>query len=189
MEYYFDPIHNAVDWFGRKPDLLFPVIVHVGIAGLAWGSNLLAWIVALQYTSSFKASVFNNAHPIMLTIYLRCRNLPVSRLEYIGVFVSFLGLLVSSGQEMVGSSSPDTTPSAPIDPNNIDHQALPHVDRMHELLGIGLCLFAAAGEVLVMVNRMVTKKYVPLMQVCRYDCVATGANYHSSYYSILWQQL
>ncbi len=165
VEYYMDPVKNAVDWFERKEDLPYPVIVHVTMAGLSWGCNLLTWIVGLQYISTFEASVFANAHPIMLTIYLRCTNVPVSNFEYIGVFISFLGLIVSSAQELSEQSSSITTST--IATINTD-EALHHVDRMHELLGIGLCLIAAAGEVFVMMNRMITKKYVPLMQVSHY---------------------
>jgi drug/metabolite transporter (DMT)-like permease len=167
-EVYMDPIKNKVDWFGYKPDLRFPVIVHVGISGIAWAGNLLAWILALQYTTTFKASVLTSSHPIMLTIYMRCQNMPVSGMEYLGVLVSFLGLLLSSLQEIMGTSNGETSETVQgsgLNPSSIDHESAPHPDQTHEVIGIFLCLFAAAGEVLVMVNRMVTKKYVPLMQV------------------------
>lgn len=158
---------NHVDWFAYKPDLQFPVIVHIIISGIAWAGNLLLWIIALQYTTTFKASVITCSHPIMLTVYLYFLNMPVSLLEYLGVLVSFSGLILSSVQDLLENHQ-DPASTTLSDASNIDHTAAPHVDDAHEILGIILCLFSAACEVLVLFNRITTKKYVPLMQVMFY---------------------
>ncbi len=163
-EVYLDPVKNSVDWFGYKPDLRYPVIVHVIISGVAWAGNLLSWILALQYTTTYKASVLTCSHPILLTIYMKCVNMPVSMLEQVGVLVSFSGLLLSSYQEVMGESTSTATTSS-LDPTAIDHESAPHTDHVHELIGILLCFLASACEVLVLFNRITTKKYVPLMQV------------------------
>lgn len=163
IEVYFDPVKNSVDWMGYKPDLQFPVVVHVVISGVAWAGNLLLWILALQYTTTFRASVLTSSHPIMLTIVMRFQNMPVSLMEYLGVFVSFLGLIITSAQELLGHNA--ASPAESIDPTQFDHQSAPHPDQEHEILGVVLCFAAAACEVLLLFSRMTTKKYVPLMQV------------------------
>lgn len=43
---------EKVPWFSRQPGLLFPVIVHVFIAGILWAINLVTWIIGLQYTTT-----------------------------------------------------------------------------------------------------------------------------------------
>ena len=45
-----------------------------------------------------------------------------------------------------------------------------------QTLGISLCLFAAACEVAVLFNRISTTKYVPLMQVTKYNLL--GFDYY-----------
>ena len=44
-----------VDWLGKKPNLRYPVIVHVLIAGVAWAGNVLFWVIGLQYTSTVRS--------------------------------------------------------------------------------------------------------------------------------------
>ena len=140
---------NKVDWFVKKADLRFSVLVHVIFSGLAWSANLLCWIVALQYTTSFMASVIACSHPILLVIWLRITGTSITWYEYNGVLIAFAGMIISCLQDIFESSekSLDIT-------SNISHQ----------FLGYFLCFLAAIGEVFVIFNRLKTKKYVPLMQ-------------------------
>ena len=86
---------ERVDWFKKFDDLRFPLFVHVSIAGIAWAANLLLWITGLKYTTTVRASLFAQMHPLILVVYLRLRGDSVSSFEWIGVIVSFAGLLLA----------------------------------------------------------------------------------------------
>ena len=139
----------GVQWFHTfSPDLPYPLIVHVIFSGLMWSGNLLLWIVALPYTTTFKASVVASMHPILLVLWLVAMGCDVSLLEFLGVVISFGGILVVSQERKSGSSGP-----------------VPRTEKGPEWVGLMLCFVSAACEVLVVFNRIKTKKYVPLMQV------------------------
>ncbi len=138
---------NKVDWLSVKPGMKYPVIVHIVVSGFGWAGNVLFWIVGLQYTTTFKASLVASSHPILLVMSMQCKGMPVSALEWLGVFVSFGGMVLSSSKDIFAASGGSTTESR------------------YEFLGLFLCLLAAAAEVVVLFNRIMTKKYVPLMQV------------------------
>lgn len=148
-EYWYDPVNNQVDWFVKKPDLRYSVITHVCFAGLSWAGNLLFWVIGLQYTSTFMASVISCSYPVLLVFWLQVYGIRVSWLEVIGVWVAFVGMIVSC--------LPDAL-------YNTTNNAL-HIELKYELLGYGLCLLASACEVVILMDRLKTKQYVPLMQV------------------------
>eukprot|EP01039_Chlorochromonas_danica_P003713 gene3713-4062_t len=139
---------NQVDWFGYKPDLPFPVIVHVLVSGLSWSANLLFWIVGLQYVTTFKASVISSSHPVLLVIALRCSGHNISLAEWLGVTISFGGMFLSEYR-----------------PSSSHAELVEETTPFHlQLFGYSLCLLAAAGEVVTILNRIKTRKYVPLLQ-------------------------
>jgi drug/metabolite transporter (DMT)-like permease len=144
LERFILPGEDRTNWFTKKDDLPFPAIVHILLAGLFWSGNLETWVYALQYTTTVRASVFASSHPLMLVVLLSILGHKVSLLEWLGVLVAIGGLLLCSGQGFfdTGGASAGST-----------------------LFGDGLCLVAAMAEVLVLLNRQKTKKYVPLMQV------------------------
>jgi drug/metabolite transporter (DMT)-like permease len=142
--------NKRVDWFARKPDLKYPVIVHVFFSGLAWAGNLLTWIVGLQYTTTFKASLIACSHPLMLALFLLFRGDKVSWMGLFGILVSFSGLIISNLPDLFNDSGRAEDGSK--------------LTWAEQALGIFLCLLAAACEVIVLFNRIVTQKYVPLMQ-------------------------
>lgn len=143
---------KQVDWFANKPDLKYKVIVHVFFSGLAWSGNLLTWIVGLQYTTTFKASLIACSHPLMLALWLLLRGDKVSWFGIFGILFAFSGLILSNLPDLFHDNgmAEDGT----------------KLTWMEQALGIVLCLIAAACEVVVLFNRIVTQKYVPLMQVC-----------------------
>jgi drug/metabolite transporter (DMT)-like permease len=151
IEVYSDK-KNKVDWFSKKPDLPFPVIVHVFFSGIAWGGNLLLWIVGMQYTTAFVASLIYSSYPIMLVISLKLKGSPVSGMEMIGVGVSVVGMVISCLQDVLGSNQ------------NQQIEGAATIDTRHQIMGYVLCLMAASCEVLILFNRIKTQKYVPLMQ-------------------------
>ena len=139
---------QGVQWFHTfSPDLPFPLIVHILYSGLMWSGNLLFWIVALPYTTTFKASIIANTHPILLVLGLLVTGAKVSFGEVVGVLLSFSGILMVS----------------------LEDREVRVAEKGPEWVGFLLCFVSASCEVLVIFNRRKTKKYVPLMQVHVYD--------------------
>lgn len=138
---------NRVQWFAYKPDLPFPVFVHVLISGMSWAANLLFWVVGLQYVTTFKASIVASCHPVLLVFVMKFMGHEISIAEWIGVTVSFGGMFLSEYRPTEGEAVEETTPF--------------HL----QLFGYFLCFLAAAGEVVTILNRIKTRKYVPLLQV------------------------
>lgn len=141
-------LNKGVEWLRRHPpDLPFPLIIHVCYSGLMWSFNLLFWIVGLQYTTTFKASVLANVHPILLVVCFAVMGTPVAKLEWAGVLISFGGIFIISLAER-GDTDEGTR------------------GGRKEVYGLILCFLAAVAEVLVLFNRIKTQKMVPLLQVC-----------------------
>jgi hypothetical protein len=220
IEVYMDVKKNKVDWFETKPDLPYPVIVHVIFSGMAWSMNLLSWIIGLQYTTIFLASVIACSHPILLAVCMRIIGVEITWMEIGGVMISFSGMvlsclhdIVNKSEEISSSSSSSTASSLFSSPgygNHSSHSAFSSfsfdsfslssssyssyhsssllssnsssfpvtsssdppvsISLGYQLFGYFLCLVAAFGEVIVLFNRIKTKKYVPLMQ---YTCATT----------------
>lgn len=139
---------NRVEWWSFKPDLPFPVIVHVLISGISWSSNLLFWIVGLQYVSTFKASIVSSSHPVLLVLALRMKGHAVSWAEWLGVLIAFGGMFLSEYKT-----------------SGTVENAIDEVPFHLQLFGYSLCFLSAAGEVVTILNRIKTRQYVPLLQV------------------------
>eukprot|EP01040_Poterioochromonas_malhamensis_P009902 gene9902-10759_t len=146
---------NQVTFTSYKPDLPYPLFVHMFIAGTFWAGGLLLWVLGLRFISTYKASVIATCHPILLVVFLRLTGKEVSMYEWVGVFVAFSGVLVSNFSNFIeGDSAEDPTMAA-------DMSKVPiHL----QMVGFFLCILAAASEVGVIINRIKTRKYVPLLQ-------------------------
>ena len=155
FEIHYDP-KNKVDWFEKKPDLRYSVLVHTIISGLAWSGFVLCWIVGLQYTTTFLSAVLACTHPLILVIVYKLQGTHVSRLELLGVFVAFGGMIISCAQDLFRGTS--------IESSTVQSQPFLQFDIVQQCFGYCLCLMAACSEVLVLFNRIATKKYVPLFQ-------------------------
>eukprot|EP01031_Cornospumella_fuschlensis_P031212 gene31212-37721_t len=172
---------GKVDWWKKKPGLQFPVIVHVLISGLAWAANLLFWIVGLQYISTFKASVIASSHPVLLVVAMRLSGQHVSLLEAAGVAVAFLGMFMSeyrgdSAEPQADGRDEHLRLSSMFLHAHASSSAAalptePHVPFHLQLFGLFLCLLAAGGEVVVIMNRIQTRPYVPLFQYTTSTCL------------------
>jgi drug/metabolite transporter (DMT)-like permease len=149
-EYYYDPKKNKVDWFETKPDLPYPLIIHIIFSGLSWAGNLLFWTLALQYCTAFSASVLSATEPIILIVFLQVCGFEVMKLEYLGIFVSVAGLLISCLEDAKK--------------DNASSSGSPVIGFRWQLFGYCLCLLSSASEVIVIWNRITTRKYVPLLQ-------------------------
>ena len=163
----------------KKPDLRYPVFVYVLVAGMAWGINLVLWIVGLEYTTTVRASIFAGMHPLLLVLYMVAIGRKVSWQEWVGVLVSFSGLLFiaffsSDGlwYRIVGVGSSHRRPTS------TDSVQQPWIGDM-------LCFFAAVAEVVVIMNRESTKHYVPVIQYTTLTtiCVAFMTTFGASFYT------
>lgn len=150
IESYLGRGKNVVHWWEVKPGLRWPVVVHVAIAGLAWGANLVFWISGLVYTSTVKASLFSGLHPMMLVIFLYSSGTRLSRLEVFGTFICISGIFIAGGKGLFHLTHSSSTSDA--------------VTAKNELFGDMLCIFASVAEVVVILNRKATKNHVPLFQ-------------------------
>ena len=143
--------NNAIDWFARPPELQYPLYVHVAIAGVAWGVNLVFWISGLAYTTTVRASIMASLHPLMLVFVLSLSGKKkVTAIEWAGTCISILGIVVATSRGLfhfVNNTS---------DEDNVASTA------KKQMLGDVLCIMASAAEVGVILNRTATKKHVPL---------------------------
>jgi drug/metabolite transporter (DMT)-like permease len=139
-----------IEYFARKPELPYPIYVHVLFAGLGWSGTLLFWINGLDFISTVQASLFVNLHPLLMVLYLYFTGSKLSFYDWFGVFLALSGMVIISGEDLYHElvSPSDTT-------QNLTNQ----------IFGSSLCLLAACSEFTVIVNRKKIKKYVPLMQV------------------------
>lgn len=184
-EYYFPFPYKE-----KPPTLPYPLYVHVLISGIAWAANLLLWIVALQFISTFKASIVATCHPIILVVslYFTAPNL-VSKLEAYGVFIAFFGMIASNFSELLGKNEDSSSSDISSDFNNTESfpalnitstvfstlstthphggsedEKLNNMPIYLQMLGVLLCFLSAVSEVVVIFNRIETRKYIPLIQ-------------------------
>jgi drug/metabolite transporter (DMT)-like permease len=76
-----------------------PLVAWCVFCGVTWGLGLCTWVVSLRYISTTTASVIVNASPIVMAVYLHFSPTNTSRLstmEWIGVFIAFSGMGISS---------------------------------------------------------------------------------------------
>ncbi len=151
LESRFLPRTDRVDWFSKKPDLPFPVIFHVVLAGVAWGGNVILWVVALRYTSTVHAALLTSVQPMILSVFYQCTGHSISALEWLGILVATVGIFIASlsGLMAEGASHASTNYAS-------------------EVLGDILCLLSAFCEVFILLNRQKVKPYGPLMQVIEF---------------------
>lgn len=130
------------------PPLPYPLWIFLLCAGFSWSANLILWLIALQFTTTVKASLYASLYPVMIVFYLTFTGRPVSMIEWFGVGITVVGVVLAGGKELreefFGS--------------NQNHQT-----HKYELVGDLLCLTSAAFQVSVIMNRKYIGKRVPLM--------------------------
>ena len=72
----------------------WPALWSVFAAGVSWSVSLCLWVVALQFTTAVRASLFTALSPLAIICKLYFSGEPVSRGELGGVAVSTLGTFV-----------------------------------------------------------------------------------------------
>ena len=132
-------------WFtlSHPAGLTSPLWVYILLAGLSWSATLIFWTESLRWTSTVKASITVGTHPIMLVLYFAVSRLPVHALEGIGVLVAFWGLSLAVLDE--------------------DAEA-EEFGMRKKLLGLGMCLIAAIGQTIVIINWSLISNYVSIIQ-------------------------
>jgi len=123
----------------------YRLVTYMLLAGAGWGVNLLAWVSALKYTTTVRASIFAGLHPLFLVMYYGCRGQVVSQTEWLGVLVACTGITLTIFDE---------TPEQLVESQDARHL---------EWLGLFLCVCAAVAEVLILVCRSVVSTNVPTM--------------------------
>lgn len=134
----------------RRANLQYQIYVHVLIAGFAWSATLLFWINGLEFTTTVRASLVVNLHPLLLVIYLYFCGNSIQLYDWVGVILSISGVAIIGANKLFDTNN-DEEPSR----------------GWSELFGVGLLFIAATSEFIVILNRKQIKKYVPLMQVMR----------------------
>jgi len=123
----------------------FALVTYMLLAGAGWGVNLLAWVTALKYTTTVRASIFAGLHPLFLVMYYGVCGLAVSRMEWLGVLIACIGIAFTIFDE------------------SSEQLALTDSARELEWFGLFLCICAAAAEVLILVCRNAVGTNVPTM--------------------------
>jgi len=140
-------VRSSMSWmwtWSASPGMDYPVVAYTLLAGLGWTGNLLCWVSGLMFTTTVRASIFTSVHPVLLIMYLGMwKKSRLSRFECLGTLVAFGGLLLAALDVTDGGSN-----------------------REYEMEAFGdcLCFVGAVSEVVVIVTRSHTGKFVPLMQ-------------------------
>lgn len=141
---------QQVSMFSTPHGLRYPLLAYVLMDGVAWAVGSSSWVVALQYTTTVRASVFASLSPIVLALYQYCAGGQVSLWEWAGVLGAFVGtcVIISDGAfDSEGHSAGDM------------------------LLGDGLCLLASFAFSFEILNRKNTCAYVHLFKVRQVVCM------------------
>jgi len=148
---------ERINLFSRKPELPYPVIIHVLIAGSAWAANLLLWVSGIRYTSTVRANIFACLYPLMLVVLLQVRptaqgqgSSKPSKFEWLGTFIALSGVVIISVKNLAFLSFSALDSGGALSNS--------------EIIGDSLCTCAAMAEVLVILNRHQTKRFVPLWE-------------------------
>ena len=130
---------------GKAGKAQYRLVTYMLLAGAGWGINLLAWVSALKYTTTVRASIFTGLHPLFLVMYYACRGRAVSQMEWVGVLVACTGIACTIFDE---------TPEQLLQSDSA---------RQLEWFGLLLCICSAIAEVLILVCRGVVGTNVPTM--------------------------
>jgi drug/metabolite transporter (DMT)-like permease len=139
--------HNKkpqVSIFSTPLELRYPLLVYVVLDGLAWAMGSSAWVVALQYTTTMRASVFASLSPIILALYQYFVGVQVTAYEWVGVIGAVLGICVIVSDGLFDVQGPATA---------------------NMVLGDAICVCASFAFSFEVINRRNTSAYVPLFKV------------------------
>jgi drug/metabolite transporter (DMT)-like permease len=97
-------------------------------------------VSALRYTTVVRAGLAASMHPVFLIGYLGLKGQPLSSFEWVGTFITVMGLFVAAAKDLLGGGQ-------------------------SSVIGDSLGLISAVCQVVVILNRHKIKKFVPLWQV------------------------
>jgi drug/metabolite transporter (DMT)-like permease len=110
-----------------------------------WSASLAIWVIALQYTSTARASLFCSVYPLLLVGYYCYKGEKISWGEICGVLVAIAGIVCT---ELTGLLSPNTAEQS--------------IDSASQLKGDILCLLVSVILAVDVVFRAEARKRVPL---------------------------
>jgi drug/metabolite transporter (DMT)-like permease len=134
-----------ISWLGRHEDLKYPFIVYIIVDCFAWSANVITWCFGVKYTTTVRASLFANTHPLMLVVVMYLTGHNVHFMEWFGVFVIMTGIFYSFGSQL----------------HNGSNSELPST-----WYGDSLCLVSAFADMLLVLIRSKTTKHMTTLQVC-----------------------
>ena len=132
---------KTIGWFEIKPNLTYPLWIHVFIAGLGWAGNLIFWVVGLSFTTTVRASLLSTTYPIMLVGVLSIKGIPISFLEKLGIAVAVIGLMVTTLSANGASVTVDLLAR-----HSPSRQVTSQTGELQYLLGDGLCLMSVSAH-------------------------------------------
>lgn len=70
IEVYRSPLSERRKWWARRPGQWNMATVVI-LNGLTWSGSLGFWVIALQYTTTTRASLLSCLYPLFLVIWMR----------------------------------------------------------------------------------------------------------------------
>jgi drug/metabolite transporter (DMT)-like permease len=152
---YYDPKIPKIQWMKVYPGLRYPYIYYIVLDSIAWSLNVISWVIGVKYTTTVRASVFANTHPLMLVTVLYLTGSKVQLLEWVGVSVIMCGIcysFVNQLDDFVAASVPATT----------------NTGQQSTVFGDSLCLIAAFADMVLVLIRTKTTPHMTTLQYTGY---------------------
>lgn len=140
--YNMTPVNPSTGWHA---------LIYCALLSLSWGISLALWVVALQYTTTPRASLFASLYPLLLVIYMKCIGMSISAGEIFGVFVALIGICLSESMAV------------------FTHESSTH-STSDRLYGDVLCVLSAC---LVSFNVIAANKARRVMRLFNYTFITT----------------
>lgn len=153
---YNDKSIPKIQWTATLPGLKYPYIYYIILDSLVWSTNVISWVIGVKYTTTVRASLFANTHPLMLVIVLYLTGHPVHALEWIGVVIITIGIMYSFSDQL-GFTTVATPANQVVVPST--------------LFGDSLCLISAFTDMLLVLIRTKTTSIMTTMQYTGYTSI------------------
>ncbi len=122
------------------------------LASILWGLSLSLWVTALRFTTTVVASLLASIAPILIVIYYKIVNIPVSRQESLAVFIAFSGLILCLCSSLI----------VPGDSRNNDENEMAIEGPFANIIGGVLCILAAACIAIEAKYASIARRHIPV---------------------------
>ncbi len=103
IEYYAQR-YASIQWKKRRY-----AISSVVSCSVSWSTDLLLWVIALQFISTVLASLTGNSVPLYLAFYYHFTGVKLTYYEWSGVAVAVTGLVIASWKGLLSDQNTSTT--------------------------------------------------------------------------------